>query len=699
MKNILFILYFFTVQQCVAQLNLDSLWKVYNNTEEADSSRLMAMWFIAYDGYLYNDPDSSYILAQEMYDFAKKTGELQFQGFALGTQGAACYYLGKLDLAIDCHEKALKIHEKLKNHGSAASSYNNIANIYRERGQQAKAIDYFMKALKTYEKMDHKAAISTVLGNLGAVYADMGDIENSRFWYQKALHVKKQTDDELGLSLLLAGIGARYLNEGVYDSAMYYQREGLEIRRSINNKNGIAHSLNHIGQIHLAMHDLDSAMFYFMESLKLFEKLKMASGISDACTNIADVYKRQGQTQKAMSFAKRALEAAKQSESLDAQRDVSFMLYDLYKNTGNFRSALEMYETHILTRDSMFKMENKSAILKQKFQYDYEKKSLADNVKREEEKKLQDLKHEKETQQKETIILAVVVGLVLVVAFLVFVFHRLKITKRQKLVIEEQKEKVELAHSELEEKNTEILASITYAKRIQSAILPPDKVVKEYLQKSFVLYKPKDIVAGDFYWMQHQDNKILFAAADCTGHGVPGAMVSVVCNNALNRSVKEFGLTDPGQILDKTREIVIEEFEKSNEDVKDGMDIALCSLEGNTLQYAGANNPLWIIRNGEVLETKANKQPIGKFDHQEAYTTHRTELELGDTFYIFSDGYVDQFGGERGKKLMSGALKRLLLDINAKTMEEQKIFLDDYFEQWRGDHAQIDDVCMIGVRI
>jgi serine phosphatase RsbU (regulator of sigma subunit) len=245
----------------------------------------------------------------------------------------------------------------------------------------------------------------------------------------------------------------------------------------------------------------------------------------------------------------------------------------------------------------------------------------------------------------------------------------------------------------------EIKDSITYAKRIQNAILPPIKVVKEYLQESFILYQPKDVVAGDFYWLEHKNNKVLFAAADCTGHGVPGAMVSVICNNALNRSVREHGLTDPGQILDKSREIVVAEFEKSEEEVKDGMDIAICSLEGNKLKYAGAHNPLWIIRNGAIIETKANKQPIGQFDNPEPYTTHSFDLEPGDAIYIFSDGYVDQFGGEKGKKFKSRAFRELLLSIQDKAMEEQKTIIDETFNSWKGDLEQIDDVCIIGVKI
>jgi len=264
--------------------------------------------------------------------------------------------------------------------------------------------------------------------------------------------------------------------------------------------------------------------------------------------------------------------------------------------------------------------------------------------------------------------------------------------------------------------------SITYAKRIQSAILPPQKVVKEYLQESFILYKPKDIVAGDFYWMEQVGGKILFAAADCTGHGVPGAMVSVVCNNGLNRSVREYSLTDPGEILNKTRELILEEFEKSDEEVKDGMDIALCSLEGNVLKYAGAHNPLWIIRskrhsapdaesstneitgqasNDEYVlyEIKANKQPIGKFDNPKPYTTHSIELMKGDSIYIFSDGYADQFGGEKEKKFKTANFKKLLLSVNDKPLEQQKELINQTFENWKGELEQLDDVCIIGVRI
>ncbi|MFN5985066.1 MAG: PP2C family protein-serine/threonine phosphatase [Fluviicola sp.] len=254
-----------------------------------------------------------------------------------------------------------------------------------------------------------------------------------------------------------------------------------------------------------------------------------------------------------------------------------------------------------------------------------------------------------------------------------------------------------LSEDELKIKHQEITDSINYAKRIQSAILPSDRLISELLPNSFVLYLPKDVVAGDFYWLEKTENEILFAVADCTGHGVPGAMVSVVCNNALNRVVKEYKLTIPGEILDKTRSLIIEEFEKSEEEVKDGMDIALCSIVGDKLSYAGAHNPLVIIRNGELIEIKANKQPIGKYDKIQAFTTHEVQLQKGDRIYLFSDGYIDQFGGEFGKKLKSKYFKEILLANQNKSIKLQKDAFELAFQNWKGNYEQIDDVCLIGI--
>jgi len=253
----------------------------------------------------------------------------------------------------------------------------------------------------------------------------------------------------------------------------------------------------------------------------------------------------------------------------------------------------------------------------------------------------------------------------------------------------------------IQRKSEEINDSITYAKRIQRAILPREQEINKKFARSFILFKPKDIVAGDFYWLDEKNGWTLFAVADCTGHGIPGAMVSVICKNALNRSVRLFEDPDPGLILNETRKMIVQEFETSPEVVKDGMDIALCVMKDNQLRYAGANNPLWIIRKGSstIESFKANKQPVGIYDHAIDFETRTTQLNEGDTLYLFSDGFRDQFGGKKGKKFMSSNFRKLLLSVQHETMERQKELLDEAFENWKGDLPNVDDVCVMGVRI
>jgi serine phosphatase RsbU (regulator of sigma subunit) len=325
----------------------------------------------------------------------------------------------------------------------------------------------------------------------------------------------------------------------------------------------------------------------------------------------------------------------------------------------------------------------------------------------------------------------IIIGFILVLFFTVYILksYRDKNKANDKL-IEQQAEileknsllknandEISMAKNEIEEKSHEILDSINYAKRIQTAILPPPSYWNNQLTESFVLYIPKDIVAGDFYWMETIGNEVLFAAADCTGHGVPGAMVSVVCHNALNRVVREFGMHQPAEILDKVTDLVIETFERSDHEVKDGMDICLVGLTLDTMQleYAGAHNPLWLIREGNkeyeglslnleldgksLYEIKADKQPVGKFAYRKKFTYNKIDLQKGDVIYLSTDGFPDQFGGSKGKKLKSKAFKNLLVDLSSKDIAEQKQILENSFTEWMGDFEQLDDVCVIGVKI
>jgi ligand-binding sensor domain-containing protein/serine phosphatase RsbU (regulator of sigma subunit) len=275
------------------------------------------------------------------------------------------------------------------------------------------------------------------------------------------------------------------------------------------------------------------------------------------------------------------------------------------------------------------------------------------------------------------------------------------------VTVKSRTSELQMEKKTVELKNREILSSIEYAKKIQATILPPPRVVKKYFQESFILYLPKDIVAGDFYWMENpiSSDTVYFAACDCTGHGVPGAMVSVMCHNALNKSLLEFGKRKPSEILDKVAELVIENFKKNSEDttqINDGMDASLCALDVNTgeLQWAGANNPLWIIKNDNILlETKADKQPVGFSENRYPYTNHTFKMEKGDVIYLITDGLADQFGGPNNRKFQKSRLKNLLMEINKMPMEQQRVLLYDSFANWKGNVDQVDDITIIGVRL
>lgn len=268
-------------------------------------------------------------------------------------------------------------------------------------------------------------------------------------------------------------------------------------------------------------------------------------------------------------------------------------------------------------------------------------------------------------------------------------------------VYEELEARVKDRTAQLHEKNREVTDSIAYARRIQEAVLPPFHLLREYVMDCFILYKPKDIVSGDFYWFEKKDNVLLVAAADCTGHGVPGAMLSVVCSNALYRSVNEFGLLKPGEILDKTRDLVLESFARSGEEIRDGMDISLCAIDLNTgrVSWSGANNDLWYLSGGMLCAVKSHKQSVGRGDVHTGFPTHEVSLQKGDVIYLLTDGFADQFGGDKGKKFKRRQLEGLLHATGGMSLDTQKRTLDRVFENWRGELAQVDDVTIIGIRL
>ncbi len=664
MKNILYIyailISTFCANNVFSQANTDSLNAVINNPDSKNID--VARAYVEMSDMLgIENLDSVIILCTKSNVIIEKALKkekdatirkelLDISAISYSNLGIVSSYKGNVKKSLEYNNKSLKIQEKLGNIEGVAFSLNNIATIYYTQGSKAKALDYFNQSLEVYKKVDNK----------------------------------------LGIALELNNIGYYYQNEGDYDKAMEYHMESLKLREEINSPSNIAMSLHNIGLIHKLQGNKKLALESYSKALEIQIQIRDIRGSVYSLNHLGDIELDNGNLAKAEKYFKEAFEFSNKIGHPELIKTTARRMSLVLKQQNRGIEALEMYELYITMRDSLNNKETLKATAQQQAKYEYENKKAIDDA---EHEKIILIEHQDKEKQR-VITLAVIGVLVLVSLFLIFVFYKLRITKKQKNEIGKQK-------NEIEEKSKEITDSINYAKRIQKAILPPDSLIKKYLKDSFILYKPKDIVAGDFYWMEPKGDIVLFAVADCTGHGVPGAMVSVICNNALNRSVREYGLVDTGDILNKTREIVIEEFEKSDEEVKDGMDISLIAFNKKTREivFSGANNPLWIVRDGELIEIKGDRQPVGKFYKSHDFSSHKEILKEGDLIYTFSDGYADQFGGDNDKKFKTSNFKKLLLSINDKSISEQEEIISSSFEDWKGDYEQLDDVCVMGLKI
>lgn len=660
-----------------------------------------------------------------VYDFSSKQLKKEhsseatnsFRRSLAGATNNIGYYHGQhgeVEQQLLYYEMALAQLLELEDIDGVATVINNIGFLYFDQGKIPSSLVYYNKSLELREALGNKKGIAESLNNIAYVYDEQGDLTNSKEYYEKALIMFRELKDSYGIGAILNNLGYIYQQEKNYEKALKSFEEALIHKEKIEDKIGISESLNNIGYIHKLQGDYTKALDFFNQSLMYREEVQFKKGIAITLNNIGSVELMKGNFIEAEAYSKKSLVLAKELGYPNEIFGAAKVLSSIYEFQNKGMKALEMHKLFIVMQDSLQNEAAYKATVQQQTKYEYEKQKVADDA--EYDKNIAIEKKEKEKQQ--FITYAIAGGLALVVFFLVFVFNRLRITKKQKIVIEKQKTEVETQKEVIEETHKEITDSINYAKRLQDAILPSFEEVNNHIANNFILFKPKDVVSGDFYWFEHIGDTSYLASADCTGHGVPGAMVSVVCSNALNRSVKEFDIKEPSKILGKTRELVIETFAKSGEGVKDGMDIALCAFKDRKVIFSGANNPLWIVREVELLtelqkeakntmiieglaliEFKANRQPVGLYEGMKDFTQQEIELFKGDNLYFFTDGFADQFGGEKGKKFKYKPFKKLLIELHSKSMDEQKEQISELFENWRGDLEQIDDVCVVGVGV
>lgn len=573
-----------------------------------------------------------------------------------------------------------------------ADAYNNIGIIHDYQGQYAESLSNYFKALPIQKKINDEEGLSYTYNNIGLIYSNQGNYKEALKNYTMAVELRKKNNDQTGVSSTYNNIGILHMYAKDYEKALENYFASIKIDSAIHDMNGVGASLSNVGLVYMDLKDYEKAHEYFSKSLSIREQLKDKRGIANSCNNFGTLYQKQKKFNEAREFLLKGLEIGQQLGSKDLIVYSYQMLYTIEEEIGNKAKAFDYYKLFVAYGDSIVNETNTKQQTEAEMQFKFDQQQAEERSKQEK----QDLINKQQKQRQYYILWTLIFIIAMILLFMWYLNKQRKIERTQRIQINDQKQLVE-------KKNREILDSITYAKRIQTAILPPDKLVKEYLADSFVLYKPKDIVAGDFYWIEPLKDQIIFAVADCTGHGVPGALVSVVCHNALNRSVREFQLLDPAEILNKTRELIIHEFQKSDEIVNDGMDISICSLNLATriLEWSGANSPLWIIKHGEkeIIELKPSKQPIGQFMSYLPFQTTTITLEKNDTIYLFSDGFADQFGGNSGKKMKAKRMKELFISIQDQTMNQQKRSIEKFFDDWKSNLEQVDDVCVIGLKI
>jgi serine phosphatase RsbU (regulator of sigma subunit)/Tfp pilus assembly protein PilF len=516
-----------------------------------------------------------------------------------------------------------------------------VAMIHWGQGNYDVAFQTIYDALSILDAFQSEKTKCLCYWALGVFSFDLKDIQRSLEYYQQSLFISLEDPllDNNITAYNLIGIGCCKKELGEVDEAQLLFEQALSKSAQYNQWMQRSRCNYELGLIHFEKGNLADAKNLLQLSLKLRREKNLLPGMISCLMVLTEIEKAQGQFHSAISFVNEALDI---SQKLGSKTK----LYQCYEKLASLHKTLQDYQKAFHYLELFHQVRSEVAGEK------------SNNRIKELETKFSSMQAEKETE-----------------------IHRLK-------------------NVELKEKNEEILSSVKYARYIQNAILPSESFIKKHLKEYFLIYQPKDIVAGDFYWLESHGDKILFAVADCTGHGVPGALMSAMCYSALSRSVKEFNLSDPGMILDKTSVLLKESFSKSNTVIHDGMDIGLCvwDTKSNELFFAGANRSLFSIHESDLIEAKGDRQSIGNPETTIRFTSHKVAYTKNMLIYLFTDGFTDQFGGPAGKKFKTSQLKELLLSIHTEDLEQQEELIRSNLNNWMKGFEQIDDICLMGVK-
>jgi serine phosphatase RsbU (regulator of sigma subunit)/Tfp pilus assembly protein PilF len=603
--------------------------------------------------------------------------------------------------AMQLTEEAMKLAKASGAKYGEGDTYLTLGRIAVAHAEYTQALHNYLSGLQIFESIGSKVGLAKSYNNIAYVYYQQGQFEKVIEYSEKALHIAESSGDKFTVALITNNIGILYKNRGEYEKALEYYFRSLEMKKEVKDKSGSCLTLNNIGVAYHLLNRNADAMDYMQQAQQLAIELNDKGMQSMTYLNMGSIYVGMEQLDKAIISVERSLELSREIGARDRVRESLQGLADIYEEKKDFEKAYQYFRQASAMRDSIYTFESSEQLAEMASKYEADKKQREIELLTE-RGKVQDLEIQRQNTVRNMMIIGGSISGIFILLIGFMFYGRYKEKQKANTLLSARNIEINRQKNIIEEKNKDITDSIRYAKRIQESILPSSSLLKELLPSSFVLYRPKDIVSGDLYYVDKipATGEIIFAAIDCTGHGVPGAFVSIVAHNLLDSCIKQKGITQPSLILDEISRGVAATLRRGDKEniSKDGMDIALCKLDKTTgrLEYAGAYNPLWIVNANGITEIKADKKPVGE---STAYTNHIVQLEKGNRIYIFSDGYADQFGGNDQKKFMSKRFKELIVSLHSKPVNEHGLALEQSFEKWRRHLEQVDDVLVMGVEV
>ncbi len=749
-KSILFLFFTIISYSVFAQYNpqIDSIIE-YTKTQAQDSLKVNNLNTLS-KKLRRTDFDQAVAFANEAYDLAEKIEFRNGQALAKKNLGDIHYLNNKYADAYGYYNLSLEIYEEIKGMVGKSKVVGNLGSIFHQQGEYDKALDYFYQSIEIRQQLGDTLGVAKLYNRVGLVFFQQGETSYKQAldYYEKALKIFELFDNKTGISGSYNRISSVYSSytEPKYEKALYYSLEVVKLNEQNVDLKTLAQANQAIGLIYFRMGEQKKSLEYYLETVELWEELNNSFGISSTYNSIATYYLASNEFKKAEKYSIEALEIAKKNSTPLIAMTSCENLTIIYENQNKMSKALKFNKLYFALKDSLQSENMANAITKLSVTNQFNSQLKEQELKHEKD----EIAHKAKQKRARILIFVFLGGLILMFIFAIYIFKNLRDKQKANQVLEEKNEEINQQNEEIIAQNEEIIkhrneivhqrdeivASINYAKKIQRAVLPGDDEIHEILDNYFVLFKPRDIVSGDFFWIKKINNYIIVVAADCTGHGVPGAFMSMLGTSFLNETVTNRNLDNPAMILNKMRKRVKKALGQkgASGEQKDGMDLALYIIneETNILQFSGAYNPLYIIRNKvteelkskfeknkrikltnlnkqdelTLIELKADKQPIGIYIREKDFTNTAFQLLKGDKLYTFSDGFVDQFGGEKGRKYKTKNFKNLLLSNYQKTMVEQKAILKKTFTEWIShykangkQYVQIDDIIIIGIEV